>query len=285
MRLGHRELPEPRDNEQVTQEPRPPRPTLQQVRDITQPPEIVTRANSEHWLGIPYFRKVSPFLTRWFILWSISPNAVTYLMIVVGASASFALLVPGVFGAMLGALLAQLQMIVDCCDGEVARWQQKYSPLGFFLDKVAHYVAEGLVPLAIGIRAAGGLAIFHSETMSWWPWLGAVVSLLVVWNKALNDAVHVARAHNGLAKLIESPSVNAPTISGLQRIRSLTKFFPFQRIFHSVEMTFLAFLASIADAVLGGLAATQFALSAVFVLICITLVGHFVSIVTSSRLR
>lgn len=269
----------------MTEQPRPLRPTLQQVREITQPPAIVTRANSEHWLGIPYFRKVSPFLTRQFIVWSISPNAVTYLMIVIGASASVALLIPGLVGGILAALLAQLQMIVDCCDGEVARWQQKYSPLGFFLDKVAHYLAEGLVPVALGIRAAGGLSIFNSASMSWWPWLGAITALLIVWNKSLNDAVHVARAHNGLPKLVESASVNTPTVSGLRKLRSFTRFLPFQRVFHSVETTFIAALASVVDVMLGGLVGTHFAMVALLVFISITLVGHFLSIVTSSRLR
>ena len=77
-----------RDNERVTQ-----RPTLSEIRAVTQPPEIVNRANSEHWLGIPYFRKVSPYLTRWFIAWGMSPNSVTFVMIAVGASAAAALLV------------------------------------------------------------------------------------------------------------------------------------------------------------------------------------------------
>ena len=53
--------------------------------------------------------------------------------------------------------------------------------------QVAHYVAESLVPLGLGIRAAGGFAAFH-EPAQWWPFIGAGLALLVVWNKALNDA-------------------------------------------------------------------------------------------------
>ena len=201
-----------RDNDQVTSS----RPSLEQIRAVTQPPEIVTRANSEHWLGIPYFRKVSPFLTRWFVAWGWTPNQVTYLMIVIGASSGLVLTIPGAVAGISAALLAQLQMIVDCCDGEVARWRQQYSPVGFFLDKVAHYVAESLVPLGLGIRAAGGFAAFH-EPAQWWPFIGAGLALLVVWNKALNDAVHVARPRRARSRQRRSPS--SPRRRPLQPVR------------------------------------------------------------------
>lgn len=263
-----------RDNERVT-----PRPSLREIREVTQPPEIVTRANSEHWLGIPYFRKVSPFLTRWFIIWGLSPNSVTFVMIAVGVSGAAALLVPGVVGGILAALLAQLQMIIDCCDGEVARWQQRYSPVGFFLDKVAHYLAEGLVPVALGIRAAGGLPVSGWQ----WAWYGSMLGLLVVFNKALNDAVHVARAANGLPRLTESRAVNAPAHSALRRLRALTRYLPFQRAFHSVEMTFLAAVAAVLDR--GGLGATRDLLVALMVAAAVTVVGHFAAIMSSARLR
>ena len=84
----------------------------------------------------------------------ISANGVTGLMILVGWSTAAALLIPGIWGALLAVVLGQLQMLVDCCDGEVARWRRTSSPAGVFLDKVGHYTTEALIPLALGIRAA-----------------------------------------------------------------------------------------------------------------------------------
>ena len=75
-------------------------------------------------------------------------------MILVGWSTAAALLIPGIWGALLAVVLGQLQMLVDCCDGEVARWRRTSSPAGVFLDKVGHYTTEALIPLALGIRAA-----------------------------------------------------------------------------------------------------------------------------------
>ena len=70
------------------------------------------------------------------------------------------------------------------------------SPVGVFLDKVGHYTAEGLIPIALGVRADGGLG-----SIGGWTTLGALLVVLVLFNKALNDAVHVARAAAGLPRL------------------------------------------------------------------------------------
>ena len=153
-----------RDNDIVINQERPSKPTVAQIREVTQPDEILSRANSEHWLNDVYLRKLSPYLTRHLVLLNISPNTVTVAMIAIGKIAALSLLIQGLPGATIAAILAQYQMVWDCSDGEVARWQQKFSPAGIFLDKVAHYTVEGLIPIALGIRAAGGISIFgHSQ--------------------------------------------------------------------------------------------------------------------------
>ena len=53
-------------------------------------------------------------------------------------------------------LLIQVQMLLDCSDGEVARWRRQYSTAGIYLDRMSHYVTETAFPIALGIRADGG---------------------------------------------------------------------------------------------------------------------------------
>lgn len=274
-----------RDNGTVTNPQRPAKPTVAQVREVTQPPEILNRANSEHWLNDVYLRKVSVYLTRHLIMARVSPNTVTMIMIVIGKVAALSLLIQGLPGAIIAAVLAQYQMVWDCADGEVARWTEKYSPAGIFLDKVAHYTVEGLIPIVLGIRAAGGVSIFGESTVSWWPWYGALLSIFVLWNKALNDSVHVARSHSGLDKLADVKAASTPHNSMLRKLRDLTKFFPFQRIFHSIEMTLVFLAAAVIDEVRGDIRATQIALLGMLTLAIITVIGHFVSIMSSSKLR
>ncbi len=266
---------------------RPSRPSLEDYRRVAQPPEIRGRATSEHWVGDLYQRRISPYLSRPLALAGVSPNGVTAMMIVAGGCAGLALLVPGVWGVVLAALLAQAQMQLDAADGEVARWTGRFSPAGIFLDKVGHYTAESLIPLCLGIRAAGGPARMgeHYGYVA----LGAVLALVIVLNKALNDMVHVARAFSGLGRMPEGGVVSTPRQGLVAAARSAARFVPFHRLYHSIEMTLLilvvtlvAVLAGVADA---PLTAARWLVVALVPLATLSLIGHLVAILTSSRLR
>ena len=256
------------------------RPTIAALREVTQPPAIRGRRNSEHWTADVYQRAISPYLTRILLGTSITANGVTVLMIVTGAGAGAALLIPGLTGAVLAALLAQLQMLWDCCDGEVARWRQTFSPVGFFLDKLGHTVAESAIPLALGVRADGGVG-----SMGGWTTLGAVLAVLVLVNKSLNDGVHLARANSGLDKLEDKAHEAAPRVSLLRRLRSLARFVPFHRVFHSIEMTLVALVAGLVDAAAGGLDGTRGMVTILVPVGVVTVLGHLAAILSSSRLR
>ena len=52
-----------------------------------------------------------------------TPNGVTWLMIATGLAAAAVLSLPGVAAAVGAALLIQLQILLDCSDGELARWR------------------------------------------------------------------------------------------------------------------------------------------------------------------
>jgi len=262
---------------------RPDRPTLAQVREVCQPDAVRMRANSEHWVADVYLRDISPYLTRILLRTSISANGVTALMILTGVGAAAALLIPGLPGVFLAAILGQLQMLWDCCDGEVARWRGTSSPKGVFLDRVGHYLTESLIPIALGLRAAGFPESGWLDTP--WPLIGALLAVLVLLNKALNDMVHVSRAYNDLPKLADAKGVGTPQASGVRRLRSLARFLPFYRAYHSVELTLLALIAGIADAFIGDLAGTQFLVAALAIFGVITVIGHFLTIVSSSKLR
>jgi phosphatidylglycerophosphate synthase len=264
--------------------PRPANPSIAQIREISQPQEIRGRQTSEHWLNEVYLRKLSPYQTRLLLKLGFSANGVTYLMIATGFAAGLALLIPGLPGGLLAAFFGQLQMLLDCSDGEVARWRQTSSPAGVFLDKIGHYLAEGFIPIALGVRAGGGLYEMRADNLTYVA-LGLLLSVLILFNKALNDMVHVARAFNGLPKHSESLAVAAPTSPGLAKLRSLVRLFPFNRIFHSIELTLLIAIASVKDAISGNFNGTQALLTFLVVAAAFTVLGHVVAIMSSSKLR
>ncbi|HEV2785382.1 MAG TPA: CDP-alcohol phosphatidyltransferase family protein, partial [Solirubrobacteraceae bacterium] len=129
------------------------RPSIAELRAATQPASIFERNSGEHWAGRLYVRRFSPYLTRLLIPTPLTPNGVTWLMILSGLAAAAALaLDDGVLTAVAAVLLIQLQILFDCSDGELARWQQRSSPVGIYLDRLGHWITEAALPIALGIR-------------------------------------------------------------------------------------------------------------------------------------
>ena len=215
---------------------RPTKPTIEQLRMVCQPPSVTGRSNAEHWVADLYLRKLSPYLTRLLLKTPITANGVTYLMIITGISISAALQIPGLFGLFLAFLLSQLQMLWDCCDGEIARWRDTQSPKGVFLDRVGHYLTESLIPIALAWRIGEG----DYELL----FLGSLISVLILLNKGFNDAVHVSRAYAGLPKLADSKSVGEAKSMIIRVARAPFRIFAVQRLFHSVEMSILILVFS-----------------------------------------
>lgn len=97
-------------------------------------------------------RKCSGFLTRLFLKLRWTPNTITVLSMVVGLFAA-GLFIPGSWQfAVIGALLFQLAVIIDCCDGEVARLTYSESKFGQELD----IWADNVVHIAIFAGIACG---------------------------------------------------------------------------------------------------------------------------------
>ncbi len=257
---------------------------MSEFRAVAQPPEIRARRSAEHWVADLYLRRLSPYLSRTLVRGGFSANAVTGLMIGCGWCVAVALLVPGLPGALSALVLGQLQMYLDCADGEVARWRRSFSPAGVFLDKVGHYTTEGLIPVALGVRAAGGFRGDYG-----WTTLGALLGLVIVLNKVLNDLVHVSRAFAGLPRIADSPEAARPRPGRVALLRRVARLLPIHRLYHSVELTILALAAAVVDALAGGalhgLAGTRILVAALLPLSVLTVAGHLAAILASSRLR
>lgn len=251
---------------------RPVNPTIAQIREISQPVSVTGRSNAEHWVADLYLRRISPYLTRVLLRTPITANGVTYLMIITGISISAALLVPGTKGLLLALFLSQLQMLWDCCDGEIARWRNTQSPKGIFLDRIGHYLTESLIPIAFALRLAGWPS---ADIPDWKPlFLAALVSIAILWNKGFNDIVHVSRAFSGLSKLSDTREAGAPNQSWLRIVKAPFKILAVQRLFHSVEMTIV--ICIVGDQ-------TALITIGVYVALFVT-IGHLVAILGSRKL-
>jgi phosphatidylglycerophosphate synthase len=241
------------------------RPSIAELRAATQPPQIFERNSGEHWAGRLYIRRFSPYATRVFLRLGLSPDGVTWLFVVTGVAAASLLAVDGLLPAVGAFLLIQLQILLDCSDGEVARWQGRSSPRGIYLDRVGHYLTEAGLPIALGIRA---------DELT----LGLVVAVLVLLIKSETALVHLARAESGKPPAADRQEVAAPRPGVLRSLRQALRFAPFFRAFVAMEFTLLALIAEIA-----GL--TDELLVALIPVAALTALGHLAAILASDRLR
>ena len=209
-----------------------------------------------------------------------TPNAVTWGMVVVGVLAAAALTVPGLWGAIAAVLFIQVQILLDCSDGELARWRQQSSVAGIYLDRFAHYFTEMLLPIALGIRADGGW-----DSIGTYTTLGLVASVLALLVRTESALVAVARSEAGKPAAEDTVAVAAPRASGLARVRRALGFFPFFRAFVAIEATLLALAAAIGDALVDGIPFTRGLVIALVPIAAITAAGHLLAILNSSRLR
>jgi phosphatidylglycerophosphate synthase len=201
-------------------------------------------------------------------------------MIAAGVAAAGVLTLPGLLPAAGAVLLIQLQLLLDCVDGEMARWLERRSPAGVYLDRLGHYLTETALPIALGIRADGGW-----DRLGEWTTLGLVVAVLQLLVKAETALVHVARMESGLPLAEDSRSVAAPRGGLLRSLRSLAGHLPFYRAFVAMEATLLALAAAVVDSARGALDGTRALVLALVAVGVVTAVGHLAAILASSRLR
>ncbi len=254
-------------------------PSLAEVKATGQPPEVVSRLNDEHWAGRLYMRRVSPRATWIFARLGWSPNAVTVAFIACGVAAGAVVALGGLASAVAAALLIQAYLLLDCADGELARWRGQTSATGVYLDGIGHYLGETALLAGLGIRAQGHLAWSGGYVSA-----GLAAAVLAALVKAETDNVIVARAKCGLAAS-HGDAALAPRASGLALARRLAAALRVHRAIQAVELSALILAAAVIDAVHGGLAATRVLVLGCLVIAGVMVVAHLVAIVASRRLR
>ncbi|MFF2066645.1 CDP-alcohol phosphatidyltransferase family protein [Streptomyces sp. NPDC058200] len=260
-----------------------PRPSVAELRPVVHPEGVKDRRSGEHWAGRMYMREISLHVDPYLVNTRISPNQLTYLMVVVGVIGGAALLVPGLTGAILAVVLFQIYLLLDCVDGEVARWRKQTSITGVYLDRVGHYLCEAALLIGFGIRGAD---IFHQNgtATNWlWAFLGTLAALGAILIKAETDLVDVARQRSGLPAVKDEAS--APRSSGLALARRAAAALKFHRLVGGIEASLFILVAAILDTIQGDLFFTRLGIAVLAGIAIVQTVLHLVSILASSRLR
>lgn len=123
-------------------------------------------------------RRLSKPLTRLALALGMSPNLVTVISFAIGIAAAVAFASGGRAGLIVGAILLQLSLIVDCVDGEVARATRRFTALGAWLDASTDRVKEFLAYAGLAYGAA------RMGVSLWWI---AVVLIVLQTTRHMTD--------------------------------------------------------------------------------------------------
>ncbi|WP_049566137.1 CDP-alcohol phosphatidyltransferase family protein [Nonomuraea sp. SBT364] len=251
-------------------------PSVAELRRVAQPAGHLERRNGEHWAGVLYMRRLSIYATWALSKTPVTPNQLTWVMTVAGVVAGVVLALPGLWAAVLAALLVQVYLLLDCSDGELARWTGKTSLAGVYLDRVGAYFTEAALLAGLGWRASQVLP-------DWYTVMGFAAALGAILIKAESDLVEVARAKGGLPAASDASGTQFRSgLLGLgRRILSATQF---HRIVQPIELSLLALATAVIDVVTGDLTATRVLVVACVVAAALQTVLHLVSIMASRRL-
>ena len=97
-------------------------------------------------------RPISIYFTWFIVRTPLTANNITFLQIIIGCLGSIALAAPHLFcfAPIYGVFLLQLSYVLDCVDGEVARWKKIVSSRGVYLDLVCHTIVISLYMFCFG---------------------------------------------------------------------------------------------------------------------------------------
>ncbi|GAB7040813.1 hypothetical protein JCM9533A_46630 [Catenuloplanes niger JCM 9533] len=105
----------------------------------------------------------SPVVTRACARLGMTPSFVTGLSVVCAVAAALGFAQAGRPAMIAGAVLLHLGFVLDCVDGQLARFTRRFTPLGGWLDTMADRAKEYAVYAGL---AAGAARLGHGE--AWW---------------------------------------------------------------------------------------------------------------------
>jgi phosphatidylglycerophosphate synthase len=149
-------------------------------------------------------RKISLRVTRLLLDTSLTPNGMTLIAAIFGVAAILTVALGGVRWIVLGALLLQIQSILDGCDGEISRLKYIRSRLGEWLDQILDDLVN------VGFFAVTGWALYQGGDSLMLPLTIAGTALHIVYQVALYIALITRGGGSGSVASIHWPGQYDP---------------------------------------------------------------------------
>jgi archaetidylinositol phosphate synthase len=158
----------------------------------------------------------------------VTPNALTISSLFI-ALIGCALFANGTHSDVLwGLLLVQISYVVDCADGQLARYKQKFSPVGGWIDQVADRIKE----FAIFATLAYGYTRVHGANDH--VWMYALFALFVLYLLEYYGQIRMGKPTTAPAPDARRAAAGATadesssSADGFARAQRLRAFVPFR---------------------------------------------------------
>jgi hypothetical protein len=139
---------------------------------------MANRAN-DGFFSVFFLRRVSKLLTWAAVKIGATPNQVTIASFAIGLYAAYLFAQGDTWSLIGGAILLQVSIIVDCVDGEIARYTRKFSELGAWLDAITDRVKE----YAVFLGLAYGAFVHNGQNL----WIPAALLMAIQTFRHLSD--------------------------------------------------------------------------------------------------
>lgn len=163
-------------------------------------------------------RRLSRRLTPFALRRGLTPNQITMISFVIGLAAAACFAVGDAaagIAVVVGAVLLQLSLVVDCVDGEVARFTRTFTPLGAWLDASTDRVKEFACYAGLAVGAGGRAS----------TWLLAAAMLVLQTTRHTTDytftAVKDLRETRLEAVPLDRETVGGPTAPATGAVRAV----------------------------------------------------------------
>ena len=108
--------------------------SIKELRRICQEPT----KNTDSWYYRNFPRRISIYFTKILLITGFTANQVTVLALAMSIISGILLSFGDPFHSVIGALLFQVRNILDCVDGEIARYRGSASISGEYLELLVH---------------------------------------------------------------------------------------------------------------------------------------------------
>ena len=128
------------------------------VESIKELKKICQKKN-DNWYGRYFVRKISIYITKLLLKTDVTPNQISGLSILIGIIAGIFFVFGNYWYTLVGASVLLLSNIVDCVDGEIARYRKSASVAGKYIESLNDYIVHPFIFVCITF---GLYNIFHN---------------------------------------------------------------------------------------------------------------------------